>query len=66
MNEVLGYIKSVIAGFVLSSVWLGLSEMIWTGLTALAVGFLGASGGAIFRLIQNAVKRAIEKHNKNK
>ncbi|KKN74680.1 hypothetical protein LCGC14_0388820 [marine sediment metagenome] len=56
MNEGLGYIKYSVVGFILSSLTLGWGDI---G-QALLLGFAGAVGGFLARLLTNYLKKRWE------
>jgi len=53
MDEVLGYIKYITVGAILSPVWFKWTEMISTAGEALFVGFMGAVGAFLGRIVVN-------------
>jgi len=57
MNEVMGYLKYGFVGMILSIGTAELVELLVTGVAALVVGFAGALGGFIAKLVTNRLKR---------
>ena len=57
MDERLGYIKYGLVGMLSMIGYAGWQELLVTGATAIFVGFLGAFGGFVARLMTNWLKR---------